>query len=219
MPEPDRLPIVEAFALGPFATNCYVVSAPPEAECWIVDAGFDPGPMIDRVRDLGLQPVRVVLTHAHVDHIAGLDEVRRAFPGVPVCIHEAEEAWLGDPELNLSGPFGQPISLGGPDELLRGGEELELAGTRFRVLHTPGHSPGGITLHHEGAGLALVGDTLFFESVGRFDFPTSSWEDLERSIREVLYVLAEETAVHPGHGPPTTVGHEKRGNPLVRGVG
>lgn len=214
----ERL-LIEGFALGPFATNCYLVGDREAGECWIVDAGYDPGELIERVRELGLTPQGVVLTHAHIDHIWGLDELRRAFPGrVPVTIHEAERSWLGDPVLNLSAGMGEVFATGGPDEVVRGGETLSMGGVEWKVLHTPGHSPGGITLYSAEAGTALVGDTLFAGSIGRFDFPTSDQSALERSIRERLYALPDETVVLPGHGPSTTIGREKRSNPFVRGA-
>lgn len=212
---------VECFALGPFATNCYVVheaGAVPGAGCWIVDASFAPGPMIQRVRALGLRPELFVLTHAHLDHIAGLDELREAFPGVQAIIHESEKLFLEDPELNLSAGYGFPVSVRAAEKTLHGGETLTLGESSWKVLHTPGHSPGGITLYCAAAGIALVGDTLFRESIGRYDFPTSDEAELMKSIREVLYRLPDETRVLPGHGPETTIGHEKRGNPFVRGA-
>ena len=216
MPEAEPSPLIESFALGPFATNCYVVRTPESEDCWIVDAGMAPGPLIESVRRHELRPVRIVLTHAHADHIAGLDEVRRAFPGVPMAIHEAEEAWLGDPRLNLSSAFGESFTTGPAEETLHGGEVLELGAAQFEVLHTPGHSPGGITLHCASGRSVLVGDTLFAESIGRYDFPTSNAEALFSSIREVLYALPAETRVYPGHGPTTTIGHERARNPFVR---
>jgi hydroxyacylglutathione hydrolase len=220
---PCPIPEVECFTLGPFATNCYLVRVPTgqdaaRGECWIVDAGFNPGVMIERARSLGLTPSMVLLTHAHIDHIAGLNEIRAAFPGAPVLIHEDEASFLADPSLNLSGGYGLPFSTRGPDRLLRDGERLLLSGTEWRVLHTPGHSPGGVTLWCESARLALVGDTLFAGSIGRFDFPTSDEEALYRSIRERLYTLPDEARVLPGHGPETTIGREKRSNPFVRGA-
>lgn len=218
-------PLVEGFALGPFATNCYIVRVPGGADpsaCWIVDASFSPRPLIDRVREAGLRPERFILTHAHLDHIAGLDELRCAFPGVPAVIHDAERGFLEDPELNLSAGYGFPVSVRAAESTLKGGETLHLSGTSWNVFHTPGHSPGGITLWWDGRptgrpGIAIVGDTLFYESVGRYDFPTSDQAALERSIRDVLYPLPDDTRILPGHGPETTIGHEKRSNPFVRG--
>lgn len=209
-------PLVEGYALGPFATNCYVVHVPPHPECWIIDASFQPARMIQRIREAELTPAVLILTHAHVDHIAGLDQVRAAFPGIQVWLHEAEADWLGDPSKNLSLGFGEPYATSPADRLLSGEEELELSGTKWQLHHTPGHSPGSITLHHADSSTAIVGDTLFAGSIGRFDFPTSDQGALFRSIREVLYSMPEETRVLPGHGPETTIGREKKSNPFVR---
>ncbi|MGP1272895.1 MAG: MBL fold metallo-hydrolase [Phycisphaerales bacterium] len=204
---------IRTVALGDYQTNCYTVRA--GEHLWIVDAGFSPAPLIELVRESGQSPEAVVLTHAHPDHIGGLTEVRAAFPGVPVWIHEAERDWLAEPELNLSVYMGRPISLPGPDRLLKDGDRLTLGHSTWTVRHTPGHSPGSITLVCEQEPVAFVGDALFRESIGRTDFPGCSFERLESSIRTQLYTLADETAVLPGHGPPTTIGHEKRHNPFV----
>jgi len=217
-------PKIQGFALGPFATNCYVVNVPPDPACWIIDAGFEPNPLIECIRSQALEPAAIILTHAHADHIAGLDQLRQAFPTasdgnpLPVYIHPAEQSWLIDPVLNLSAGLGEHIVVKPAERTLLGGEMLELSGTRWEILHTPGHSPGGITLHHEPSAGALVGDTLFAGSIGRFDFPTSNEAHLFASIRDVLYALPDETDVYPGHGPTTTIGREKRTNPFVRAV-
>lgn len=209
--------IVEAFTLGPFATNCYLVRAPGHGGCWVVDASWGAAAMTDRARALGLTPELVVLTHAHVDHIAGLDEVRSACPGVPVLLHSAEHGWLGDPALNLSAALEDaPVSMPPADGTLEDGQELTLGTHVWRVLHTPGHSPGGVSLYAPEIGVVLAGDTLFAGSIGRFDFPTSDEDALFASIREKLYALPDETVVLPGHGPATTIGAEKRSNPYVR---
>lgn len=209
------LPTVRSFTLGPFATNCYTVRVPDRRGCWIVDAGYDPDELIQNVRAAGLVPNAVVLTHAHPDHIAGLGQVLAAFPGTPVWIHHAEEAWLSDPDLNLSTLIGPPITGPAPDRLLCDGDRLDLEGSPWAVLHTPGHSPGGITLYNEASATALVGDTLFAGSVGRTDFPGGDPQTLARSIRQKLYTLPRNTTVYPGHGPPTTIGEEMASNPYV----
>jgi glyoxylase-like metal-dependent hydrolase (beta-lactamase superfamily II) len=209
-------PAVRGWALGPFETNCYLVTAPNTTDCWIVDPGLGPGEVIDTVRRSGLRPAAIILTHAHLDHVAGVPDVLRAFPGVPIIGHESERDWPGDPELNLSAGYGIPISAPGATVFVEDGASLSLGGDVWRVIHTPGHSPGGITLYNAAAGIAIVGDTLFAGSIGRSDFPGSDEATLHASIRDRLYTLPDSTRVLPGHGPETTIGREKRANPFVR---
>jgi len=203
------------FTLGPFATNCYIVES-EAGVCWVVDVGFEPGPIIDHLLDNSLTPEAVILTHGHADHIAGLGELKRTFPQTPILIHELERDFLSDPSLNLSAMFGEALVAPEADRLLVGGETLTMGDTTWNIIHTPGHSPGSVTLYCPGAGVALVGDTLFADSIGRFDFPTSDGLVLFESIRQKLYTLPDETIVLPGHGPTTTIGQEKRCNPFVR---
>lgn len=213
-------PGIRGFELGPFATNCYVVTPSGQGEgpgdCWIIDASFDIEELIEDVRARGLTPKALVLTHAHVDHIAGASEVVRAWPRLPVWIHAEEQAWLNDPVLNLSAMMGQAVTAPMATRLIAEGETLTLGGDSWRVLHTPGHSPGGVTLVHDASGTAIVGDALFSGSIGRTDFPGSDHAALVRSIQRKLFTLPEGTKVYPGHGPPTTIGREKRSNPFVR---
>ncbi|MDX2147175.1 MAG: MBL fold metallo-hydrolase [Planctomycetota bacterium] len=206
---------IETFALGSFLTNCYVVYVEGSSACWIVDASFEPTELIHAVRSRELAPEAIILTHAHVDHIAGVSEVRQALGPIPVWMHDAERDWLREPKLNLSWMMGQLVTAPGPDRTLSDGETLTLSGTQWRVLHTPGHSPGGISLVCAGASLVLAGDTLFAGSVGRTDFPGSDHDTLMTSIRTKLFALPDATRVLPGHGPETTVGQERRSNPYV----
>jgi hydroxyacylglutathione hydrolase len=220
--------VIETFTLGPFETNCYLVyQGPPTAAegsgagraCWVVDASFEPADLIERVRALDLRPEKLILTHAHVDHIAGVEEVLRAFAAAPIelSIHGAEVDWLSDPMKNLSAMMGEAVTTRAPSRVLKEGDELRLGDSVWRVLHTPGHSPGGITLHNQAESVALVGDSLFAGSIGRTDFPGSSFEQLAASIRAKLYQMPAATRVLPGHGPATTVGRERETNPFVRG--
>ncbi|MBI1368029.1 MAG: MBL fold metallo-hydrolase [Planctomycetes bacterium] len=209
-------PMVHPFTLGPWQTNCYVTHPAGSKACWIIDAGFNPQPMIDAIRQRHLAPELIVLTHAHADHIAGLREVRDAFPDVPILIHEAEADFLTDAELNLSAGFGFPIVAPAADRLLHHGDTLSLADLTFEIRHTPGHSPGGICLHQPDHQLAFTGDTLFRDSIGRYDFPTSDPQALMRSIHEQLLTLPDETKIYPGHMQSTTIGRERRMNPYLQ---
>ena len=212
-------PVVQPFELGDFQTNCMLVtsgSPEPGAACWIVDAGFDPEPMLDAARDQDLRVELIVLTHAHCDHIAGLAEARSRHPDAPIVMHELEREWLADPMLNLSAALGLSITAPSADRFIEPGDELTLGETTFRIAFTPGHSPGGVSLIHEPSKTAIVGDTLFNGSIGRTDFPGSDHATLERSIREQLYTLDPETVCYPGHGPTTTIGREMATNPFVR---
>ena len=185
--------------------------------CWIIDASFEPAPIIAAIRTQGLAPEALIFTHAHIDHIAGAHEIIRAFPTLPIFIHEAEERWLLDPELNLSIFTGNPVTAPPATRLLKEGDSLTLTGAgAWRVLHTPGHSPGSITLVSTQHGVAIVGDALFAGSIGRTDFPGCSLEALSESIKTKLYTLPDATRIFPGHGPESTIGHEKRTNPYVR---
>ena len=206
----DRIP------LGPFATNCYVVSVDGHEGCWIIDAGFMPASLIAKVRERSLKPEKILLTHAHCDHIGGLNDVRDAFPDVPVLIHPEEAAWLTDPDLNLSADFGLPVVVRAADGSLEEHQTLSLGPTSWTVLHTPGHSPGSVSFHCAESGDVISGDALFRRSIGRTDFANSDFATLEKSIRDKLYVLPEETRVWPGHEIPTTIGEERRENPFVR---
>jgi glyoxylase-like metal-dependent hydrolase (beta-lactamase superfamily II) len=222
---PSRLHI-ETFCLGDWMTNCYVLHVRPEKRggvppaaaptpCWAVDAGYQPQPMIHYIQSHGLALQQVVLTHGHLDHIAGLTLLRAAFPDAAIAIHEADAPFLTEPELNLSAMMDEPVTAPAATVLLRHGQTLDLDGSCFEVRHTPGHSPGGIALYQPEAGVVLVGDTLFALGVGRSDFPTSDGGALLDSIRTQLLTLPDDTEVLPGHGPPTTIGTEKRSNPFL----
>lgn len=204
---------IETFCLGEWMTNCYVVVR--GNRCWFVDAGFEPAPMIQYVQTHRLVPTQVVLTHAHVDHIAGLSQILGVFAGIPILVHRAEVEFLTDPTLNLSAALTEPVTELEATTTLEHGQMIELGGSSFEVRHTPGHSPGGITLYQKEAEVAIVGDALFAGSIGRFDFPTSDQAALFRSIREQLLTLPDATRILPGHGPATTIGEERRGNPFL----
>lgn len=206
---------IQTFALGDWQTNCYILHTDSRA-CWIVDCGFEPEPLFHFIEQKQLMPQQVILTHAHVDHVAGLPELRRRYPDLPVLIHEAEREFPGDPALNLSIALAEPIVAPEPSSTFRHGDQLVLDGITFQVRHTPGHSPGGVTLYQPDHAVALVGDALFAGSIGRYDFPTSDGHLLIASIKSQLLTLPDDTRVLSGHGPETTIGRERKTNPYLQ---
>jgi glyoxylase-like metal-dependent hydrolase (beta-lactamase superfamily II) len=206
-----------------YLENGYTVYLRDGGPCWIIDPGFPPQAeqIVRHIREHTLVPGAVVLTHAHPDHIAGIDEVRTAFGPLPVYLAREEWPALSDPRQNLSALIGMGLvtRVKDPHDLAAGGE-LSLDGTTWEIRDTSGHSPGGRTLYSLALGVAFVGDALFAGSVGRVDFPHSNGPRLLRNIREQLLTLPDDTCVLSGHGPETTIGRERRTNPFLRsGVG
>ncbi len=205
--------ILEALAVGPFASNCFIVGSENTKEGLIIDPGEEADTILKKVEELGLTVKLIVLTHGHIDHVMALKAVKDA-TGAEFAMHEGDVKILE--QRMLAASFG--ISLAPPpppDRLLKGGDTIEVGDVRFLVLHTPGHSPGGICLL--GHGIVISGDTLFNLGIGRTDFPGSSFAQLMNSIHTKLMVLPAETVVYPGHGPETTIGYERQWNPFVRG--
>ncbi len=206
---------IEHLTLGAYETNCYILRDNESSrDCLIIDPGLDAGTLIDLLEEERLNPVAVVLTHGHIDHIAGVVAMRTTFPDIKVCIHEMDAGMLCEPHANLSAMSGMAFSTQPPDVALKDKDVIEQAGVRLLVLHTPGHTPGGICLYCQADGIAFVGDTLFAGSVGRTDFPGGSTYQLLDSVKDKLFTLPGETKVYPGHGPPTTIAHEKNHNPF-----
>jgi glyoxylase-like metal-dependent hydrolase (beta-lactamase superfamily II) len=201
----------------PFAENSYVVWQPGRTEALVVDPGFEPDLILEALADNGLSLAAMVCTHGHVDHIAGNAELKRAFPAAPIIIGSRDAPMLTDPMLNLSGPFGLEVVSPPADCRVGEGETVTAAGIDLHVFDLPGHSPGHVVylIREEPTALVLGGDVLFRGSVGRTDFPGGSFELLKAGIHRVLWPLPPDTVVYPGHGPVTTVGHERRTNPFL----
>jgi hydroxyacylglutathione hydrolase len=201
----------------PFAENSYVLRLPGGDDCVVVDPGFEPNLILEHLEDEGLTLTAILNTHGHVDHIAGNKAMKDAFPDAPIVIGEIDAAMLTDADLNLSGPFGLPITSPAADVLVNHGDAIEYAGMTFDVRFTPGHSPGHVVFLVRGTNMVIGGDVLFREGIGRHDFPGGSFEELAKSIRTQLYTLPDDTVIYPGHGPTTVVGFEKGNNPFVKG--
>jgi len=202
---------------APFGENTYVVHRTGRAACLVVDPGFEPERVIEAIDERSLEPEAILLTHGHSDHIAGNAALRRRWPTLPILIGRGDAPKLGDPAGNLSGAFGIALVSPPADRLLADGERLELAGFTIDVHEIPGHSSGHVVfaLTRESPPLVFAGDVLFHESIGRTDFPDGDFETLASGIRRRLHVLPDDTVVFPGHGPATTIGHEKVHNPFV----
>jgi len=201
-----------------YMENGYTVYLRDGGPCWIIDPGLPPqaARIVAHVRAHRLEPAAIMLTHAHADHIAGIDEVRESLGELPVHLAKEEWAALTDPMENLSGLMGPGFATEVTDPLdLPAGGTVELDGTVWKLLDTSGHSPGGRSFYCPALGLAFVGDALFAGSVGRVDFPHSNGAQLMRNIHEQLMTLPDDTRALSGHGPETTIGRERRSNPFI----
>ncbi len=208
--------IFEVLPVGPLAANCFVVGCEDTREGIVVDPGAETGKILAVVKRHGLQVKTVINTHGHFDHVGGNGGLLDA-TGATLYIHERDERYLSR-AVETAAMYGIPATNSPPpDGYLEDGMELLFGGCTLRVLHTPGHTPGGCCLYFAEQGIVITGDTLFADSVGRTDLPGGSHETLIGAIREKLLVLPEGTTVYPGHGPSTTIGREKRHNPYLGG--
>jgi glyoxylase-like metal-dependent hydrolase (beta-lactamase superfamily II) len=221
--------LVAGFPAGSFAANCYLVAPAAGEECVIIDPGQDAAPGIDElVREHRLRPVAVILTHGHIDHIWSVAPVCGA-RDVPAFIHPADRELLTDPARGFDLSTGRQLfgglTLTEPDDVreLSHGTVLDLAGLTFTVDHAPGHTPGSVTFRTPlrdpavaaGRQVLFTGDLLFAGSIGRTDLPGGDYPTILDSLARVCLTLPDDTAVLPGHGPQTTIGRERAGNPFL----
>lgn len=201
-----------------FAENCHILWVEGASACVVVDPGLNPERVLDALREQGLVPAAILVTHGHADHIAGNAALKEAYPGAPLVVGRIDAPKLTDPWLNLSAPFDMPLTSPPADRLVDPGDRLEFGDLEFEVRLTPGHSSGHVVFvwTRDEPYVVVGGDVLFAGSVGRADFPDGDFDQLLTSIRRQLYTLPDDTIVLTGHGPATTIGEERRHNPFTR---
>ena len=206
--------IFETVVVGPLGVNCFILGCAGTKEGIVVDPGADPERVLAAVKRHGLTVTYVINTHGHFDHIGGNRRLLEA-TGAKLLIHEADVPFLSR-AVDVATAYGlNTENSPKPDGLLVDGQTIKFGSLQMKVLHTPGHTPGGCCLYLEREGVVITGDTLFAEGVGRTDFPGSSHEALIDGIRNKLFTLPDSTKAYPGHGPSTTIGHEKLHNPYL----
>lgn len=204
--------IFESIVVGPLSVNCYIVACENDREGIVVDPGGDGEQIISLVEHHGLKIHTIINTHGHFDHLGANRQTLEAF-GARLLIHQADA-----PMLSRSAEVASKYGLQGDnspeaDAYLVDGMEIFFGTCTLKVLHTPGHTQGGCCLYFEKERIVITGDTLFADSIGRTDLPGGSHEQLLESIRTKLFTLPDDVTVYPGHGPHTTIGHEKKYNP------
>jgi glyoxylase-like metal-dependent hydrolase (beta-lactamase superfamily II) len=208
---------IDRLILGAYQTNCYILrQSEADRDCLIIDTGLQASELVDFLGRYKLNPLAVVLTHGHADHITGVAALRESCPDIKVYIHKLDERMLTGAQSTISAIEGIPFDTEQADFSIEEGDVIEQAGIKLKVLHTPGHTPGGISLYSKADGIVFVGDTVFAGSVGRTDMPGGSTTQLLNSIKEKLCILPDETVVYPGHGPTTTMAREKAHNPFLK---
>ncbi len=203
---------VEVTADRRFGTNSYLVVDEDTHDAAVIDSNLEPDLVVELAREHAANVKAIVLTHTDLDHIAGLHELREAFGPVPIAVHEAEREVVeqGRPLRHEFGPIATQVE---NVHALRAGEPYRVGSLEFEVLHTPGHSPGGVTLKIDG--YLFTGDALFAGSIGRSDFANSDGRALIEGIKAMLLTQSDDMMVYSGHGPATTIGRERRTNPFL----
>ena len=207
---------VRGVVVGLFAENCWIVGSRTRGEGCVIDPGDEPQEILALARDMGVRITRVLASHAHLDHIMAARDIVEA-TGAPFLLHQADLPIADSLPLSARGWLGRDVPPAPPpDHFASDGDDLEVAGVTLTVLHTPGHTPGSVSLYAREARLLFSGDTLFRDSIGRVDLPGGDFQQIARSITQRLYTLPDDTRVLPGHLQETTIGYEREHNPFVR---
>lgn len=204
--------IFEALEVGIYGANCYLVGSQDSKEAAIIDPGAEFNKIDNKINELGLKPKMVILTHYHGDHIGAVQEFIDKY-GTKVYIHKDDAHALNNSSMNLTkSMFGKDMAIKA-DQELSDGDEINLGELKFEIIHTPGHTKGGICI--KVGNIMMTGDTLFKSSIGRTDFPGGSYEEIIKSIKEKIFKYDDNTLIYPGHMSPSTIKMEKRNNPFV----
>ena len=199
---------LKRLVVGPLEVNCYILADPVTKEACLIDPGADPERIKKLLRENNFKINFIINTHGHGDHIAA-----NACFAAPIYIHKLDEDFLMDPKKNLSEAFLFNISSPKAAKTLEEGNKISLGALKLEIIHTPGHTPGSISIKLDG--IVFTGDALFSGGIGRTDFDYGNEKTLLRSIRNKLLILADDTVIYPGHGNPSTIGEERRTNPFL----
>ena len=197
--------------VGLFSTNCYIYADEKTKEGIVIDPGGEPDKIIKEIEKNNLNIKYIIITHAHIDHIKALDEIKH-FTGAHIVCGKKDALAVNDDNLSLATHFRRKAPSEKPDILVCDNDEIKFSDTVLKIIETPGHTIGGISIYDEKEKILFSGDTLFFESVGRTDFDGGNFKELSDSIKNKLFLLPNETKVYPGHSEETSIGHEKEAN-------
>jgi glyoxylase-like metal-dependent hydrolase (beta-lactamase superfamily II) len=197
---------IKRISVGELETNCYLIIAGEETKGVIIDPGAEPERIWEEVERQKVKVEYIINTHGHADHIGG-NKVLKEKTGAEVLLHQKDEPLIQNEELNLASFLGKTINFPYPDRFLSHNEIIKVGKLSFQVIHTPGHTPGSITLKLNN--FLFTGDTIFANSMGRYDFPKSSYQELISSLKTFFLPLSDEVVLYPGHGPASTIGRER----------
>jgi len=206
--------ILKGIEISSMGVNCYIIGCEETKEVAVIDPGGNPRAILKLLEDEDLKAVYIINTHGHIDHIGANKAVKEA-TGAKILIHESDAQMLVNSVSNLSFMMGTKVTSPPADEFIKEGDVIKIGNTvELEVIHTPGHSPGGVCL--KIGNIIFVGDTLFQGSIGRTDFPGGSYEQLIKNIKEKLFCFDDDVVCYPGHGPATTIGFERKNNPFLQ---